>query len=451
MSEYVSGGLLRCGCLILLVAATAAADAATDQVFTGAFEPCDGVFVDGSCWWFGQNNESCDTVCSDHGGYADGTRYFAGSEGDEAACGNVLTALSVENATPVFAQSTLVGTGGLGCGSDFTGTATSYRLTSTTTSSASSASNGSLYFRRACACAEQPAPTSISYAANPLQLPRGIAMTPVSPTVVGYAKSFGVAPALPSGMTLNTQTGVISGTPAVLQDPAQTHTVTVSNGGGSASTGLSVRVYAQPPTSFSYPGTPFTFNQNVAITPVSPSVYGAVTSYTFDPLPSGLTISSSTGVLSGTPTAVQSAQSYNVTAHNLDGMATTSISITVLGAVSCDSGGQVVGGTCWYFGQNNQSCDAVCSTHGGYNSATASFAGSGGTDANCGQVLTAVGAISPTPVTAQSSIGGISGLGCGSDYTNNATSYRITSTTTSSADSSGNSGLYFRRACSCNN
>ena len=60
------------------------------------------------------------------------------------------------------------------------------------------------------------------------------------------------------------------------------------------------------------------------------STGGAVGSYGISPaLPAGLTLSASTGVITGTPTAVTATASYTVTASNSAGSATTSLSITV--------------------------------------------------------------------------------------------------------------------------
>jgi hypothetical protein len=70
-------------------------------------------------------------------------------------------------------------------------------------------------------------------------------------------------------------------------------------GGGIAQpSGLS---YAQPPA--------FVINQ--AITPLTPTVMGQVTSYTVTPaLPKGLTLNSATGAISGTPTAIAAGANY---------------------------------------------------------------------------------------------------------------------------------------------
>lgn len=87
--------------------------------------------------------------------------------------------------------------------------------------------------------------------------------------------------------------------------------------GPAAPTGLS---YAQPPA--------FVINQ--AIASLTPTVMGQVTSYSVNPtLPAGLTLSSTTGVLSGTPTVISAATSYTVTAMNTGGSTTANISITV--------------------------------------------------------------------------------------------------------------------------
>lgn len=54
---------------------------------------CGGVEYDGYCWYYGEAEQSCDTVCETHGGCnADGIAY-AGSEGSASACEAVLNAL----------------------------------------------------------------------------------------------------------------------------------------------------------------------------------------------------------------------------------------------------------------------------------------------------------------------------------------------------------------------
>jgi fibro-slime domain-containing protein len=65
---------------------------------------------------------------------------------------------------------------------------------------------------------------------------------------------------------------------------------------------------------------------------------------------------------------------------------------TDLGA--CDAGGvRLPAGTgpCWYQGTDGSSCESICSTHGGYSTATRNIAGSDGSDANCLNIANALG------------------------------------------------------------
>lgn len=97
------------------------------------------------------------------------------------------------------------------------------------------------------------------------------------------------------------------------------------------------------------------------------------------------------------------------------------------------------GGFCWFFGADGDSCDTVCSGVGGtYDPATASYAGSGGSDANCQNVLLALGS------TATFATGGICsiGLGCAS-----AGSFDLRCPTPATTAAAAGAG--FRRPCAC--
>jgi hypothetical protein len=73
---------------------------------------------------------------------------------------------------------------------------------------------------------------------------------------------------------------------------------------------------------------------NTAITTVTnTSTGGAIASYAISPAaPSGLTFSTTTGQLSGTPTSIQSATAYTITATNAAGSATATFTLTVSSA-----------------------------------------------------------------------------------------------------------------------
>jgi hypothetical protein len=131
-------------------------------------------------------------------------------------------------------------------------------------------------------------------------------------------------------LSFSTSTGVISGTPTAVAS-ATSITVQATNAGGSDTATISITVVDEAP-SIAYSGSPFTFTKNSAISSLTPTnTGGAATSWsiTSGTLPSGLSFSTSTGVISGTPTAVASATSITVQATNAGGSDTATISITV--------------------------------------------------------------------------------------------------------------------------
>jgi hypothetical protein len=80
------------------------------------------------------------------------------------------------------------------------------------------------------------------------------------------------------GLSFDTASGVISGTPSVISG-SSTYTVTATNSGGSTSFGIVITVNDSAPSFFRYTS-PNVFTKDVAIAPLSPSVSGgAVVSY----------------------------------------------------------------------------------------------------------------------------------------------------------------------------
>jgi hypothetical protein len=86
-----------------------------------------------------------------------------------------------------------------------------------------------------------PAPSGLTYS-TPQALRLKSAITALSPTVSGTVTSYSVAPALPAGLTLDTVTGQISGTPTQTS-PATNYTITASNSSGSTNFVLSLKVF----------------------------------------------------------------------------------------------------------------------------------------------------------------------------------------------------------------
>jgi hypothetical protein len=175
-------------------------------------------------------------------------------------------------------------------------------------------------------------PAGLTYSQNPAVYTLGSPITPNTPTSTGGAvASYTVAPALPPGMSLNSVTGVIGGTPTAIAALAN-YTITASNSVGSTTAIVAITVTnLTAPSALVYSTNPAVYPAGIAMTPNTPtSSGGAVTSYAVSPaLPTGLSMNPATGVISGTPSAVTPTANYTVTATNAMGSTTASLSITV--------------------------------------------------------------------------------------------------------------------------
>ena len=141
--------------------------------------------------------------------------------------------------------------------------------------------------------------------------------------------AYSVGTVLPAGLSLNTSTGIISGTPTAVTATAS-YAVTASNSAGSTTASLSITVNDQAPSALSYTKGTAVYAIRAPITPNSPtSTGGAVTMYSVNPaLPAGLSLSPSTGIISGTPATATATASYVVTASNSGGSTTATLTIT---------------------------------------------------------------------------------------------------------------------------
>jgi len=82
----------------------------------------------------------------------------------------------------------------------------------------------------------------LTYSSNPVTYTKGTAITANTPSATGGAvASYSVAPALPAGLSLNSSTGSITGTPTAVS-PVAVYLVTATNGGGNTTTSLSITV-----------------------------------------------------------------------------------------------------------------------------------------------------------------------------------------------------------------
>ena len=156
------------------------------------------------------------------------------------------------------------------------------------------------------------APSSLTYA-SPIVLERGLQISAVGPsTSGGTITSYSISPTLPAGLTLNTTTGVITGTPTVVS-ARTTYTIIGSNVTGSRTATIDILINDAAPVNFTYP-TPPVYYLNTAISPLTPTSSGGTPSnYSISPaLPAGLSFNTLTGVISGTPTAITGSATYVV-------------------------------------------------------------------------------------------------------------------------------------------
>ena len=135
----------------------------------------------------------------------------------------------------------------------------------------------------------------------------------------GPALSYSVSPSLPAGLSINTTTGLISGTPAGAGTPSATYTVSAFQAGCTPATqGYTFLVNAPPcaPIVFTNTtapngtvGTFYNFNAGATVT------VGGALSYTVSPaLPAGLFLDNTTGQIFNMPTTATLSATYTVTA-----------------------------------------------------------------------------------------------------------------------------------------
>jgi hypothetical protein len=158
--------------------------------------------------------------------------------------------------------------------------------------------------------------------------------TPVRGSGGAGSLTYSISPALPAGLSLSSITGAVAGTPTAAS-LATTYTVTVTDiNGATATATFSLTVNGPLLATQAVPSTSLVQDQvSINFTPVTGSGGTAPLTYSISPsLPNGLGLTSSNGLISGTPTVASSATTYTVTvtdANSATAAATFTLSILV--------------------------------------------------------------------------------------------------------------------------
>jgi formylglycine-generating enzyme required for sulfatase activity len=166
-------------------------------------------------------------------------------------------------------------------------------------------------------------------------LPNGTLDTAYSQTLAATGDkpiTWSVTGALPTGLSLEGTTGVISGTPTI--DDEYIFTVKAANAAGTDSKKLTITIHGLAPkiTTAALPNGPAgtAYSQTLTATGLVPITWSLDNGTT---LPTGLSLEGTTGVISGTPTTAGT-YSFTVKAANAEGNDTKQLSITIVSFVT---------------------------------------------------------------------------------------------------------------------
>ena len=148
----------------------------------------------------------------------------------------------------------------------------------------------------------------------------------------GIVANWSVSPALPSGLQFNPFNGSISGVASV-NHSGQVYTISASNTGGSDAQSFQL-VVVEPLPVLSYLPSTYVGDVSLTISDMVPTnTGGAIAVWSIHPsLPLGITLNTTSGVISGTPTTTSPSTQYTVFANNSGGSSNVSVTLEITGS-----------------------------------------------------------------------------------------------------------------------
>lgn len=180
------------------------------------------------------------------------------------------------------------------------------------------------------------APSNLVYFVMSADYTRGSPIEENVPTYEGGTiVEFTAEPSLPAGLSLS-PSGSISGTPSRYSERAA-YKITGTNSGGSTSATVLIAVKDVAPFELSYENTFVVLTVGEEMVQNLPTGDAqAVLNWSAVPqMPDGIVLDPSTGVISGTPSRVQSETGYIITGSNTAGSKQTRVLITVIDVPPC--------------------------------------------------------------------------------------------------------------------
>mmetsp|Transcript_92263 Transcript_92263/g.192959 ORF Transcript_92263/g.192959 Transcript_92263/m.192959 type:complete len:1279 (+) Transcript_92263:137-3973(+) len=181
---------------------------------------------------------------------------------------------------------------------------------------------------------QQPEPSNLVYKDLQVEYPIGRELE-LRPTIEGEVQSFEIDQPLPKGLSFDTTTGILSGTPEEVCDD-KVYTITAENIGGNCHATVAFSVKVLGPTELTYPSVDEEYGVGEPVNLV-PQVVGGATKFWISPdLPNGLTLDEKTGAIIGSPTATCPEVDYTVVAENEAGGTGATITFKVVNHAPAD-------------------------------------------------------------------------------------------------------------------